>query len=403
MARGGEVLAATQVLPQGELKRVYPGGEAFASLTGFVSSRYGKSGGEAVFNQALSGLNPLNKFLRLTGGEIRGEDVVLTVDFKLQQLAFRLLGGRKGAVVALDPRSGEILALVSSPSYDPNQVEVNWAGLMADPAKPLFNRALQGTYPPGSCFKIVTGAAVLEKDVGYAARSLLCPGQVKIEGYELSCPRAHGKIGFKEAFAYSCNVFFATLAQTVGAQKLRKVAEAFGFNEEIPCELAVKESLFPARLSAPDLAACAIGQGKVLATPFHLALIAAAVAQDGLMMKPHLLKEVRTPEGKVKTQQVPVLWREVTSPAVTAKLKEALAAVVTEGTGQAAQVPGLALAGKTGSAENPQGPPHAWFVGFGPLPEPRLAVAVIIEHGGAGGVASAPVAKALFEAYLLRS
>ncbi|MGI9952341.1 penicillin-binding transpeptidase domain-containing protein [Moorellaceae bacterium AZ2] len=396
--RHGEVWARTYV-SQGRLHREYPLGAAAAHVVGYASPRFGMSGLEASYNGQLLGLvgwqGVLNQWRELQNTARRGNNLVLTLDASLQQLAFHLLKGYRGAVVALNPQTGEVLALASSPSFDPDTIEEAWDHLN-DPRQGsplLLNRALQGLYPPGSTLKLVTAAAALGEDPSISRRRFYCPGYIEIEGRKLTCPQVHGNINFNEALMFSCNVTFAQLALEVGGEAFERAAINFAFDQKLYFDLNVATSRVPATVkSNPNaLAEGAIGQGEVLVTPFQMALVAAAVANNGRLMQPYMVARVEDEKGVALKVTRPRLLKLAADPAVALTIKEAMVATVEEGTGQGARIPGVRVGGKTGSAQNPQGRAHSWFVGFAPAETPQVAVAVIVENAGAGGAVAAPI------------
>ncbi|SMB94665.1 cell elongation-specific peptidoglycan D,D-transpeptidase [Thermanaeromonas toyohensis ToBE] len=406
--REGRVLARSSSF-QGRVNREYPLGRAAAHVIGYASPRLGTSGLEAAYDGELLGLvgslSYLNEFRRLQGLPRKGYGLLLTLDAELQRLAFQLLEGYRGAVVALNPRTGEVLALASSPSFDPQSVEEQWE-LLQDPRQgsPFLNRAIQGLYPPGSTMKLVVAAAALERNFRIAESRFYCPGYIEIEGRRLTCPQVHGNINFRETLMYSCNVTFAQLALEVGPVSLKKAADNFGFNQALSFDLpvVVSQAPFMEDSDANLLAEGAIGQGKVLATPWQMALVAAAIANKGLLMKPFLVAKVIGDEGEVVKQTQPRLARVATTPNIAQVIKEAMVATVEEGTGRSARLQGLKVAGKTGSAQNPQGKAHSWFIGFAPADNPQIAVSVIMENAGAGAEAAAPVAREIIAKALRR-
>jgi len=404
--RAGRILART-VTTGDQLRREYPYGGAAAPVVGYVSGRLGSTGLEASRDGDLLGLGGwqryLNEGLRLAGKQARGNDLHLTLDADLQRLATDSLAGRKGAVVALDPRSGAVLALASSPIFDPNRLEEEWSWIN-DPAagSPLLNRALQGLYPPGSVMKLVTATAALEQDPAVLQRQFYCPGYLEVQGWKLTCPRAHGHLDFQEAMMYSCNVTFATLALEAGAAKFKATADLYGFNKPLDFDLPVKVSQVPAHLDANGLAESSIGQGAVLVTPLEMALVTAAVANRGIMMQPYLVARVTSPGGKTLWQAQPRPLQVVTGAAVAEEIKNAMVATVQGGTATAVALPGIQVAAKTGSAQNPRGLAHAWLVAMAPADNPSIAVAVVVENAGAGGVAAAPIAREIMAAALRR-
>jgi peptidoglycan glycosyltransferase len=408
--REGQVLAYSRE-EAGQVRRVYPFGPAFAHTVGYSDPRYGATGAEAAANAQLNGATPerlaswgeLTRQLLIQSKRPRGQDLVLNLDARLQQLALQGLGERQGAAVLIRPRDGAVLVLANNPSFDPNWLDpVLFRG--GDPATPLLNRATQGLYPPGSTFKTVMAALAIER--GFAG-TIPCPA----EGYTTSARyprirdhgyyearqggrsfRGYGNLDLSRAFAESSNVFFAQLGVQYGLDALLETGERLQFDRKI--------RLYPGRDRAGNLstgriprlkerdlyglAQASIGQGRVLATPAHMAIIAAAVANGGIAMRPRLLAQ--DPPGP--------LGRFMSAP-TAARLSRMMRQVVTKGTGRGIDGPELAIAGKTGTAENPRGAAHSWFVGFAPADDPTLAVAVLVEHGGYGSSAAAPIARDL--------
>lgn len=415
--RRGEILAVSK-----EGRRVYPLGEDAAHVIGFVSQRYGRTGLEAAYDRYLLAMNGNDKIKmninRLLGRPLLGNNVIVSLDSRLQQLAMQLLGDRKGAVAVLDPGNGEILALVSKPSYDPNIIEQP-AGrssggkvvtvydlLQNDKEAPLLNRATQGAYPPGSTFKLITAAGALTTDPGVSRRIFNCQGSLIIDGFRLTDTAAHGRVDFFQALAVSCNSTFARLGLEMGAERFYQTARAFGLTlnpwTDVLNEVAYRPGTLthPEKMNKPQLGSSAIGQGEVLVNPLQMALVAAAIANEGVIMHPHLLIRVQDPEGRVILQSSPRPWLTAIKPEVARIIKEAMVEAVNSGTGKEAIIPGITVAGKTGSAQNPRGKTHAWFVGFAPAEKPRVAVAVLVENGGAGGIVAAPIAREIMRAVL---
>lgn len=408
--RNGEVLAYSQELA-GQVFRVYPYRSAFAHTVGYSDPRYGTTGAEAAANTLLNGSEPeylaswgeLGRTLVTGDKRPRGQDLRLTLDARLQQIALSGLGDRHGSVVLMDPGDGALLVLANNPSFDPNRLgpELFERSL---PGTPLLNRATQGFYPPGSTFKVVLAALALES--GFTG-TIDCPADgfttsrhyPKIRDHEYYSARNSGRrwkgqgaLDLTEAFSKSSNVFFAQLGVGYGHDALFRIGDAFAFDRQVP--------LFPGagrsgsmntgkipRLGYRDLyglAQASIGQGRMLATPAHMATIAAAVANDGLAMRPRLIAdEPPAPLGRFMSEQS------------ARRLAAMMRQVVTDGTGRSIDAPELAIAGKTGTAENPRGAAHSWFIGFAPADAPRLAVAVLVEHGGYGSRAAAPIARDL--------
>lgn len=400
----GKVLADSKEV-QAKWQREYPLGEALAPVTGYLSARLGKSGAEEAFEPYLTGLlgseKIKNDLRRLAGQQAQGLDVELTLDSGLQELGYRLLNHRRGAIVLLEPGTGKILALVSSPSFDPNLVEKNWPLLIKDTQQtPLLNRALQGLYPPGSTFKIATGAAALRNLPNLKKETFRCTGSIRVSGFRLTDLEAHGIVDFKRALAVSCNTTFATLGLDTGFSAWYETLKGLGLDRAVPFDLPTARGRVPKQGDPVLLAESAIGQGTVLETPLQMALLASAVANEGRIMQPLLMERAVTGDGRAAVTAQPKVWLSGMLPETAASLKTAMLEVVESGTGRAAALPGIKVAGKTGSAENAQGPTHSWFVGFAPAENPRAAVAVIVENAGAGGKIAAPLAGQMLAAAL---
>lgn len=414
MVERGAVLSADGVVLADNRKegqyyfRQYPQEDLVSPWLGYNSLRYGRAGVERVYNQELSGQTGLlgltSYWDEILGRTHQGADLQLTVDMRVQKAAADALGERKGAVVALDPRTGAILAMVSYPRYDPNRLEDVWAELNSDENRPLLNRPTQGLYPPGSVFKIVVAAAALETGVVTPETEFEDTGSVTAGGFVVDNyeGRAYGKHDFTEAFASSINTTFAKVGVQLGAESLEAYASAFGFGRENPCPLGGATSFFPAAgdLDKAHVAQASYGQGEVLATPLQMALVAAAVANGGTIMKPYLVARVLAPQGSVLEETTPAAWVRPISAETADVLRELMVEVVKRGTGTRAGLGDVQVAGKTGTAEVASGEPHAWFVGFAPAAEPRVVVAVLVENGGAGGSTAAPIAREVMAAAL---
>ncbi len=404
--------------------RKYSEGPLYAPVTGYYSL-YGSTGIENSANDLLAGTDDRLFVDRLTnlftGQQPKGANVVLTLDPDAQRAAYDGLAGQAGAVVALDPATGEILAMASTPSYDPNllashdpsEVTDNYDRLRKDPDNPMLNRATQEVYPPGSLFKVVVAAAALESGkyqpdtVIPAPASLDLPDtSASINNYD-NLPCLGGSVTLQEALAISCNTAFAQVGLDLGDDALRKQAEAFGFNESLDVPLPVVQSIYPEDLDTPQTALSAIGQFDVRATATQMAMVGAGVANDGVVMTPYLVAEEQAPDlSSLSTTQPKVLSRALSSPAAE-QLNEMMVSVVTSGTGTNAQIDGVTVAGKTGTAQDgPVRPPHVWFLAFAPAEDPQVVVAVIVENGGdlgneaTGGAVAAPIARAVMEAVL---
>jgi len=391
--RQGTVLARS-VLSENGYTREYPLGRAAAHIIGYNSKQYGADGIEKSMAKILLGLEGQNQLTalrdRILGRPGVGNNVSLTIDAGLQKKVTSLLACQKGAIVVLNPNTGEVLAMASYPDYYPDQV----ADYMKRPDSPMLNRATLGAYPPGSAFKIVTAAALRTSLPEMVGDKINCTGELKVTGFTLKDNAVHGTVNFREAFAKSCNVAFAKFGLAVGSRELVRQAQAFGLGKNYDFALPVYNgNITPAdKMDGPNLASSAIGQGEILISPLQAALLAAAVANDGVIMKPYLVAGYSGSESDQKRVQ-PQKWLNAMDPLVAAALQEDMVAVVTKGTGKAASLPGITVAGKTGSAENPHGKSHAWFVGFAPAQEPQVAVAVLLENAGSGGAIAAPLAR----------
>jgi peptidoglycan glycosyltransferase len=388
--------------------REYPEGALVEPWMGYTSLRYGRAGLERVYNDVLSGESSLlsvRTYLdMLTGKPQRGADLQLTLAMNVQRAAAEALGDRVGAVVAIDPTTGAILALVSSPRYDPNTLDADWKTLNADPARPLVDRALQGLYPPGSSFKPVVAGAALQEGRVQPTTPFVDTGTYVAGGYPVHNydDKAYGEHDFTGALVKSINTTFAKVGVDVGADILARYAGQFGFNRAVPGSLSIARSSFPdpARMDVAHVAQASFGQGEVLATPLEMALVAAGVGNGGQIMRPYLVAQIKDYLQTVLVTTQPGVWLRPLTPATAAQVRDMMVGVVNEGTGTAAAIPGVTVAGKTGTAEVDSGEPHAWFIGFAPAEAPRVAVAVIVEHGGTGGSAAAPIARAVMAAAL---
>lgn len=404
-------------------QRVYPQGPLFVAATGY-DSLYGATGIERSENDLLSGSDGRLFVDRLTnlltGRQSQGGNVVLTLDAAAQRAAMRGLAGQPGAVVALDPRTGAILALASSPSFDPNplashnpaQVTRADAKLTGDSAQPLLDRPLQQTYPPGSLFKVIVAAAALSSGNYRPTTPLPAPASLDlpdttrtIDNYD-GQPCFGGTATLQQALAISCNTAFAGLGLKLGADTLRQQAAAFGFGRGYQIPLPVVSSVFPQSLDAPQTAQSAIGQFDVRATTLQMAMVASGVANAGVVMRPYLVAQEQAPDLSVLSATQPEPLSRAVSPTVANQLTDMMVAVVQDGTGTNAAIPGVTVAGKTGTAQDGRRPPHVWFMAFAPAEDPRVAVAVLVENGGrlgaeaTGGAVAAPIARAVMEAVL---
>lgn len=421
--RGSIVVAgneiANSVPTEGRLKylRQYSDGPLYAPVTGYYSLVYNKSGLEKAENDVLSGSDPRLTFRRIadlfTGRDPAGGNVELTLDPAVQQAAMTGLEGVTGAVVALDPKTGAILALASTPSYDPNQLSSH------DPAAirayreqltddQLTNQAISQRYSPGSIFKVVVSAAALSSGKYTPDTAIPAPDLLTLPGTSTTMENFNGEScnggadqPLIDALTVSCNTAFAQLGIDLGEERIRDMAAAFGIDDEgfdVPLRVA------PSKLgdieNDAQLGVSSIGQQDVQLTPMQAAMIAAAVANDGRLMKPYLVSQVQAPDLTVIDKTDPEEMSTPVSPEVAGQLTQMMTSVVNNGTGRRARIDGVQVAGKTGTAENSAND-HTWFIGFAPADDPKIAVAVFVRNGGrTGGDISAPIAKTVIQAYL---
>ena len=426
---GEAVVSSTPVDSPFNYLRTYEDGPLYAPVTGFYSVVYGRSGIEQTENAVLSGQADALFWSRLgdlfAGEEQAGATVELTIQSALQEAAAEALGDQRGAVVALDPRTGEVLAMVSSPSYDPalladhdtTVVNENYQDLLADEDDPLVNRAIAGdTYPPGSVFKLVVAAAALES--GYSPDTLVnAPRELSlpqtsntIRNYgNAACSSSGDTTTLEDALRSSCNTAFADIGLELGWGAIDRKARDFGWEDQLDIPLSAAASRLPEDPDAPQTAMSSLGQFEVRSTPLQLAMLAAGIANNGTVMKPYLVKSVRGPDLRVLEVADPEVYSNPMTANQADDLTDMMVTVVESGTGTSARINGVSIAGKTGTAETGVGgPPHAHFVAFAPADNPVVAVAVVVENGGdlgneaTGGRLAAPVARAVIEAALAR-
>lgn len=412
MAGDGTVLAETQVDAEGNETRVYYYGSVFDHAVGY--SAKGKTGIEALANFYLltSHVNLLEQVgNELSGRKNPGDNVYTTLDAELQQAAYAALGDRKGVVIAMEPDTGKVLAMVSKPGYDPNTLLQDWDRLTGEDngEGQLLNRATQGLYPPGSTFKIVTALEYMREHPGdYRDYQFDCSGVYENGDYRIKCyhSTAHGHQDFTLAFANSCNGAFSSLGLGLNLGGFRNTAKDLLFNSPLPIAgLPYKQGSFNMEPGADtwEILQTSIGQGTTQITPMHNAMITAAIANGGTLMKPYFLDSVETAGGEEIKKFMPASYGSLMTAGEAAGLTELMRAVVTEGTGSAVRTDTYTVAAKTGSAEFETGKEtHAWFTGFAPAESPRLVVTVLVEEGGSGGRVAAPIARQLFDIYMSR-
>lgn len=390
----------------GRQVRRYASGILFAHLLGYRSQKYGLAGIELRYDPALLGLparDPWRALQEAFGQARRGNDLVLTVDTAVQQAASQALGARRGAVVALDPRTGAVLALLSRPSYDPEMIDALWTAFSRDPAAPLVDRAAQGEYPPGTAFTPIVLASALARGRVTERTEFDCPGSITVAGTTIADANgeSHGHVTLAQAFALSCKVTFVRVGLLIGAQAVLRTARAFGLGNPPLFDLPAAAGHLPdPPISVRGLAQISSGEGPLLVTPLQMALVAATIGNHGIMMEPFLVSQVREPDGRILETYAQRGSRDVLPAWLAAEVTRDLIDGVENGAGTAARIPGLQVAGAPGMAENSRGPAHAWFVAFAPASRPSVAVAVLLEHAGAGGALAARIARQVLEAAL---
>lgn len=388
--------------------RIYPYKGMYSHVIGYNSRTYGRTNLENTYNDDLLAKNKLSDMLGSAGREF-GYDLKLTIDHSIQQYAYELLGDNKGSIIAINPKTGEIIAMVSKPDFDPNeeQLTANWNSLAEDENSPFLARTTSGLYAPGSTFKLLTALSAVENDLD--DMSFNDKGNVEIGGniFENHNERAYGNIDLTRGFAVSSNVVFCTLGDELGGSKMYDVANRFGFNKTFQFDIEYKQSTFPSNVTdSAKEAALAIGQGDILTTPLQMALVTCGIANGGVIMKPYLVDSVLNHNGDYVKKTSPDVLYNGASPSDTGKVVDMMVETVKSGTGTNASISGVDVAGKTGTAENEQTDlsddmEHTWFVGFAPAYNPEIAVVVMMEYsGGTGGGNCAPIARSIMQKYL---
>lgn len=407
MSADGVVLAETIGDEEGKEIRSYPYDDMYANVVGRVTR--GRTGIEEVENITLLtsySNSAAAMYNDLTGVKNPGNNVVSTLNHKLTKVAYDALGNNRGAVVVMEAKTGKILAMVSKPSYNPNDIELNWDKLSEDEKKesPLINRASQGLYPPGSTFKVLTALAYIRENPDYGDYRYKCSGKTQYDGMTIHCNnnKAHGNVDLKDAFAKSCNTAFSTIGQELSIDNFRSLSESFFFNQALPARITNNPSSFMLKTGesgVKEAMQTAIGQGRTLISPLHNAMIAAAVANGGVMMKPYVIDRIESAGGRVIKGYVPEEAGEVMTSKEADYLKSLMRAVVTDGTASRLKNLSVKAAGKTGTAEQEGKDSHGWFIGFAPVNDPKIVISVIVENKGSGSEYAVPIAEKVFDAY----
>lgn len=405
----GQALAQTVDNGDGTTSRRYPYGNMFAHAVGYVD--HGRTGLESTANFYLysSHTNVFDRINKDLKEEKQiGDNVVTTLDTRLQKVAYDALGDRRGAVVVMESKTGKLKAMVSKPDFDPGRISENWDYLTneEDSTKAtLLNRATQALYPPGSTFKtIMTVEYIKEHPEDYGDYSYQCRGSAQFHGHTMNCygGEVHGKVDLEESLAHSCNTSFGNIGEQIDKGKLYRLCQDFLFNSELPYEGSCQQSRFQQKKNSPDedRAQIAIGQGTTEISPLHNAMIMSAIANGGVMMKPYLIDHIENYNGSMVKKMTPKSYKQVIDADTAAIVSGYLESVVDHGTATRLQGFSGGVAGKTGSADVDGGKPaHSWFVGFSPVEDPELVVSVIVENAGTGAAAAVPIANEIYKVY----
>lgn len=408
-SKNGEILATTTVDGDGNYVRRYPYQNVFSHVVGY--STHGVLGVERMENFKLLECND-NIFRKIendmSGERNLGNTVVTTLDENVQKAAYSALGDQKGAVCVMNAKTGEIIALVSKPDFDPNKIAYNWENYNDDEENsPLLNRAVLGLYPPGSTFKIVTALSYLEQnDNSYEGYSYECHGSYTNSGTTINCfhGQNHGSLDFEMSFAKSCNSSFANITSTLDKTELEGMLDRLMFGKKLPLPFSanISSTSINDSSSVDDLLQTGIGQGKTLISPIHMNMITAAIANDGILMKPYLVAEIVGANGRIIERNSAKEYGRLMDSDYADSLYSMMRKVVTDGTAtRALNTKGYIIGGKTGSAEfsKDKRKSHAWFTGYGVSNDECIVVTVLVEEGGSGGETAVPIAKSVFDAY----
>lgn len=405
--RNGEILAHSEFIDENTQKRIYDKPYNYSHVIGYSNKSYGNSGLEESMNTELLGISQKQNNIFERMGELKekiinpnsqsyGYDLNITIDDSLQNKAYDKLEGYNGSIIIMDVKTGEIYAMASNPGINVSQLDENWDEIINRKDSPLINRATSGLYPPGSIYKIITATGILEDldpDETYTST-----GSITEDGYTLRDfdEIAYGPIDLKDAFRQSVNTYFAHMGLKMGESKLLDLEKRYLVGEKIPFDInAEKSRIQKGEMSKADLMATSIGQGKTLTTPLNMVMMSSAIANKGVMLRPILVKEIKDHKGRVINERKTEEISTVTSPEIAEKIKEMMVSVVNSrgGTGTGAAIRNVTMAGKTGTAEVEKKESHAWFTGFAPAENPRLAIVVMLENvGHTGGKVAAPIA-----------
>ncbi|PCN48819.1 cell division protein FtsI [Curtobacterium sp. 'Ferrero'] len=424
---GSPVAESTPSNDQYQYQRKYTNGDLYSAVTGYFTIGQGNAGIESAENTVLSGNSDASFFQNLnailTGQDVQGDNVNLTIDPDVQKAAYDALGSNTGAVVAIQPKTGKILAMVSKPGYDPNSLTSHdtqnvidqYKALEQNSGKPLQNRAIGGDlYTPGSVFKLIVASAALEGGKYTLDSEFPNPSRLQLPGTSTYINNAEGgtcgggdKVKLRTAIQYSCNIPFAELGQKLGYDAIKSMADKYGFGDAIEVPMKATPSQYPEVDSTAQLMLSAFGQASVRVSPLQIAMVSAGIANGGTVMQPTLVDSITTSDLKQVESFSPKEYSSPLSSSEASDLTEAMQSVVSSGTGTNAKIDGIDVAGKTGTAEGGTGDPYTlWFTGFAPAKDPEVAVAVVVGNGGGlgqsgvGNTVAAPVAKKVMEAVL---
>jgi peptidoglycan glycosyltransferase len=410
LATDGTVLAQTL-----NGKRVYPFGASLAHALGYVSARYGTAGLEDAYDRALTPPQSSgdlgaqftalrNAFSGAKHTDTSGADVVTTIVPAIQaELYDRLKSHTRAAGIVMDPNTGAVLAMVSVPSFDPNDIDGEFASLLTTPNSPLLDRSLDGLYPPGSTFKLFTASAALDTSTVTPASRFNDPGYLDVGNFRFhnNEDETTGNADVTTAFALSSNVDFAQIALKLGADQFYQYLDRWGIGASLDFQIPASRAHIPDRsgLTDGELAQMGFGQGELLMTPLQMALIDSTIAAGGNEPRPYIVRQL-VRQGEISSVESPSVLTTPISADTAAQVQKMMIAVVARGTGTIARIPGVVVAGKTGTATNPLGAAHSWFVAFAPAGKPRFAVAIVVENAGYGADVAAPIARDVLEAAL---
>lgn len=409
LSADGKVLAKTVTGKSGKESRKYPEGRAFCHVVGRTSHSLTGIELSQCYPLLTSHANPLKQLGNtLRGGKNQGDDVVTTLDTGLQRTAYQALGNEKGAVVAIEPSTGKILAMVSTPTYDPEKVEENWDTLIKDSNEEsrLLNRASQGLYTPGSTFKMVTAMEYLQEHPDdYGDYRYRCKGTAIFGGGRINCygQEVHGRLNLQSSFAESCNGSFANIGTDLNIRSFQNLCNKLYFGKKLPVDFEHNKGRFVlnGKSDTAEVAQTSMGQGKTVVTPLQNAMITAMIANGGEMMAPYVVERVENEAGRTVKQYEPESLGQTVEEWVVEEMNDMMEAVVKEGTATALRDLSCPAAGKTGSAEvDSDGTTNAWFVGYAPADHPRIAVSIVVEGVGTGSRYAVPIAKKMFQEYL---